>query len=62
MPAEALFCALRPNGTAVWLPLEVLRAVGAKRRTRMTQEQFDSPVIQEIIEARARAERAPKAK
>lgn len=52
MSNEPLVYTIRPNGLSLWLPPDVLEAIGAKRGDRLTEDQFEREVVQRIVRDR----------
>ena len=48
----ALYYVVQPNNTALWVPWDVMQAVGAKERDRLTADQWSHPVLQGLLEQR----------
>lgn len=47
-----LIYTLRPDNTALWLPSDLMEALGIKRGDRLTQAQFNDPRVQELLAER----------
>lgn len=61
MSHKLLVYTLRPEGTALWLPSTLARAIGlTKKGQKLTQEQYDDPRVQELLALRRSEEGAPK--
>ena len=58
--AEALYYVVRPDGTPLWLPADVMRAIGAKKRARLTDEQYGHPAMCALLEQRRAFVKADK--
>ena len=55
---EALFYALRPDGTSIWLPEWLLTAFKLKRGGRLSAEQMQDGRLQELIAMRLERQKA----
>lgn len=58
--AEALYYVVRPDGTPIWLPADVMRAIGAKKRDRLTAEQWNHPTLCALLDQRRSFAKADK--
>jgi hypothetical protein len=47
-----LIYVLRPDNTALWLPAKMITALGLKKGERMTEAQFNSGAVQELLQRR----------
>ena len=57
---EALYYVVRPDKTALWIPADVLAAVGAKQRDKLTAEQMAQPSMMALLEQRREAHKKPR--
>ena len=49
---EANYYVIRPDKTPVWVPADVLAAIGAKERDQLTAEQFAHPSMTALLQQR----------
>jgi hypothetical protein len=49
---EALYYVVTQQKTALWIPADVLSAIGAKQRDRLTPEQMAHPFLMGLLEQR----------
>ena len=49
---EANYYVIRPDKTPVWVPADVLAAIGAKERDHLTPEQFAHQAMAALLEQR----------
>lgn len=47
--SELLCYVVRPDNTALWLPEDLMKAIGAKYGEKITQDQINHPSIQRWI-------------
>ncbi len=57
---ELLIYTLRPNNTALWIPVDLATAVKLERGMRMPLEQYGSAQVQPLIEGRRRTDDATR--
>lgn len=62
MSEEFLVYTLRPDGTSLWLPWEMVRDLGIKKGARLTEEQFQSAPVQEHLKAMIERQEGKKRK
>lgn len=53
----ALFYAVRPDNTAIWLPLDIMEKLGIKKGDKLTPDQMGSPDIFRLLEKRMNKKR-----
>jgi hypothetical protein len=49
---EVLIYVIRPDNTALWLPPELMDMLELWEGEKLTEEQFNHPAIQQLLEAR----------
>lgn len=50
--SEPLIYVIRPDNTALWLPLDVVQSLRVRKGQKLSADQFASPQVQAVLEAR----------
>lgn len=48
----ANYYVIRPDNTALWIPADVMHAIGVRAGEKLTPEQMTHPVLQGLLEQR----------